>query len=208
MKATNCKLLLIAALVILVGTVSAHATPTSAVAISGGTLDDDDDTNGWRFQALSDINVVSLGVWDESGDGLPADVDVGLWTDGGTLLGSVTVGSGTSRPLDDGFRYQDLLTAIPLATSQFYRVGSSANVGGIDYRGRVTVVSDPAIAYDKGYYASSSNSLTFPSTAAGTSGYFFGGNFQFEAVPEPAVPEPAGLALVGLAALTLRRKRR
>jgi len=47
---------------------------------------------GWRFQALQDVDVVSLGVLDDPDEigGLPSSVDVGIWTDSGTLLGSLT----------------------------------------------------------------------------------------------------------------------
>ncbi len=189
-----------AALVLLVFASASQALPISGISISGGEAFADWDTNGWRFEALSNINVLSLGTWDEGGNGLPSSVDVGLWTDAGALLASLTLGAGTSATLDAGFRYQSLLSSIALTAGQFYRVGSSANSGSLEYRQGGIVVSAAGIAYDDGFYAGSRYSLTFPSIAGATPNTpdFFGANFQYEAVPVPATLTLFGLGLAGL----------
>lgn len=187
----------------------AHAIPVSAVSISGGSVLADGDTNGWRFQARSSISVVSLGTWDENADGLPSQVNVGLWSDAGTLLASLTLGAGTSAALTDGFRYQSLVSPVALTAGAFYRVAASVNSGTIQYREGVTVAAAPDIAYDDGFYAGSSNSLTFPSNPGAIPNFpdFFGANFRYESASVP-VGGTLGLFAVGLFGLAGRRSTR
>ena len=185
----------------------AHAAPVTAVTISGGNVLADGDTNGWRFQALSNINVTALGTWDEGEDGLPAQVEVGLWTDTGTLLGSLTLGSGTTESLISGFRFADLASSIALTAGQFYRIGANPVSGSIEYREGVAVTAAEDVAYDDGFYAFG-DSLTFPTRGGAFSNFpdFFGPNFRYEtaAVPLPATFGLFGIALAGMA-LTRRK---
>ena len=82
---------------------------------------------GFRFRATEDATVAALGVYDIDADGLnaPSGVRVGLWDDVGTLLGQVTVQGGTASPLQDGFRYENLVSGIDLTSGSFYRVAAS-----------------------------------------------------------------------------------
>jgi hypothetical protein len=149
---------------------------------------------GWRFQALQNVNVVSLGALDPiPAGGLPSSMDVGIWTDSGTLLGSLIVPAGTAGTLIDGYFYADLTTPISLTTGDFYRIADSPTSGTNDndymFSG-VSITDSPAVDYDQGYLVENTNSLVFP-TVAGSSDDFFGPNFQY-------VPEPTSFALLAL----------
>jgi hypothetical protein len=137
-------------------------------------------SGGWRFQALQNVNVVSLGYWDWSGDGdgFASSVNVGIWTDAGTPLGSLTVPAGASGTLIDGFRYADLTTPLSLSSGQFYRIAAAATAGALPYNFSVPVTESAAIDYDHGYSSSTANPLTFPTIASGV-GSFFGPNFLY-----------------------------
>jgi len=147
---------------------------------------------GWRFQALQDVSVVSLGALDPNSEsGLPSSMDVGIWTDSGTLMGSLTVPAGTAGTLVDNYFYADLTTPISLTTGDYYRIADSPTSGLNAYMfSGVSVTESAAVGYDQGYEAFSSNSLTFPTQSGGSAAYF-GPNFQY-------VPEPTSFALVAL----------
>jgi hypothetical protein len=147
---------------------------------------------GWRFQALQNVSVVSLGALDpDSQNGLASSMDVGIWTDSGTLLASLTVPAGTAGTLVDNYLYADLITPISLTTGDFYRIADSPTSGLNAYMfSGVSVTDSAAVGFDQGYEATSNNSLTFPTTSGGSSA-FFGPNFQY-------VPEPTSFALVAL----------
>jgi len=195
------------AFVITVGSLGGVANGATVLEISGGESFSDSDTNAWRFQALSDLRVSSLGSWDENSDGLPSPVDVGLWDDVGNLLASVVVPSGTAATLDNGFRFSLLGADVELSAGNFYRVGSSVQSGQIEYRANSDIVVDSAIDFDRGYFARSSNVLTFPvnETLTPDVADFFGANFQYQPIPEPSSALILGLGAVVLLPRRVRR---
>ena len=97
-------------------------------------------TIGYNFTVGgSNITINALGVEDITnsggvgyGDGTVASTSAGIWNTGGTLLGSVTVGSGISAPIIDGFRYTQLGSPIVLSASTTYTLGAQKGPG-VDY---------------------------------------------------------------------------
>ena len=178
------------------------ATPAVSTNSVGQPVGFNAGSNGWRFQALQNVDVVSLGYWDWAGDGdgFASDVNVAIWTDAGTPLGSLTVPAGASGTLIDEFRYANLTTPIPLSSGQFYRIAASATAGDLPYNFSAPITESAAIDYDTGYYTFVSAPLTFPTTVGGV-GSFFGPNFLY-------VPEPSSLALAGLGLLAICCRRR
>jgi hypothetical protein len=182
---------------------------TVGVTVSGGDVFNNGTwTLGYSFLVNTSINVTSLGVYDNGGDGLLVSHDVGLWDSSGNLLASTTVAAGTAAPLDSGFRFSSI-SSVALSAGSTYYVGA---VIGFDdpWLQDPTVTSAPEITYVSRQYEASSGSLVFPDLAgSGTTGYF-GGNFQFGAatsqVPEPSTWALAIGALAGLS--TLKRRRR
>src|SRR5262245_15720714 len=89
---------------------------TLGLTFTGGNpnTDTNDTMAGWRFSTNSPVTVTGLGFWDQGGNGLVASHQVGIWTDGGTLVASGTVAAGTADPLDNGFR---VATIAPVALS-------------------------------------------------------------------------------------------
>jgi uncharacterized repeat protein (TIGR01451 family) len=107
-----------------------------------------DMTLGWEFQANSDICVTSLGFFDVGADGLLASHQVGLWTSGGTLLGSVIVTPGSA--LDDGFYYEVLASQIILTAGNTYRVAAHVLGDGFVYGGD-NIVTESNVSFGQTY---------------------------------------------------------
>jgi len=162
-------------------------------------------TEGWRFTANSDIQVMRLGVWDLFSDGLNASHDIGLWDASGNLLASATVPGGTAAALINDFRYVSI-TPVALDAGHDYLIGALYVPSPMDdYLGGAsgnTFTSDPRITWRNRarYSATAGAALTFPSETAPFAGAF-GPNFTL-------TPEPATLSLLALGglALLLRRK--
>ncbi|HZJ16509.1 MAG TPA: DUF4082 domain-containing protein [Chthoniobacteraceae bacterium] len=152
-------------------------------------------TEGWSFKPNVNVTVTHLGFLDYEGDGLNFSHAVGLWLNGGALLGSTTVQ--TSDPLLDGFRYTSL-TPINLLAGQTYVIGAFYSPNSDFLRvvpfGASSFSTAPEISYLGARYVVGPNSLQRPDVVSTTTG-FWGPNFQFTPT---VVPEP-GTALFGFA---------
>ena len=192
----------------------AFATPAAAQTIgvqvtpSGGILSSGPFVQGYSFVVVDQpIRAETLGVYDHNSDGLASPHDVGLWNSSGVLLASTTVGAGTGSILDSGFRFEPI-SAVPLGVGQTYYVASTHLAGDGD-----EWLFDPAslivaseITYDSRRFIRSS-ALVFPfrvGCITCDTGYF-GGNFQFQVIPEPNTLLLLSLGIVGLG---LRRRAR
>ena len=177
----------------------AYAAPIGAVSFTGGVSPgepgDDGVTDGWQFSIATSITVTDLGFYDVGGDGFAESHPVGMWTDGGTLLGSVTV-----TPADaleaDLFRYASV--APILLSPGTYRVGgfrtsadgSITEATGFATASEITFLN-PAFAFPSG------GTLMFPTVDPfGSTPGIFGGSFKFEPAETP-VPEPTTWLLLG-----------
>jgi len=155
----------------------------------------------------SPVTVISLGYFDESGSGLTYAHEVGIYTLGKVLLGSVTVPSGTAADAyHDGTRWMNLATPINLAAYTYYTlaftVTDSGDKANVALASQVTIDSHFALA-GSGYTYTLGGSLTYPQTASGFGEYAFGGNME---IPEPQAWGICAAALAGLAACVIRRR--
>jgi hypothetical protein len=153
---------------------------------------------GYQFFTNTALQVNSLGYYDSGLDGLVSDHSVGIYSAGGTLLGSAVVGPSATTLLGD-FRYVSLASPINLAAATTYYIAGT--VGG-DSDGWVYQASNiltSGINYTGSYYALNATSITFPVSPATTREYMTV-NFDATPVAEPQVYALmlAGLAVVGL----------
>ncbi|WDE03634.1 DUF4082 domain-containing protein [Thalassomonas viridans] len=150
-------------------------------------------TIGWEFTTSTDIQVDSLGVWDEFGDGLAEEHAVGIWTLDGTLLTSAIVGSGTSADLDSSFRWVDIPSFALDAGS--YVVGAYFSDNSDRGAARSSYTTASEITFNQNLFLYN-NGFTLPTSHwSGFDGGNFGANFKFTAA---SVPEPSALFLFGL----------
>ena len=163
---------------------------------------------GYEFIATTWGSVTALGAYDDEGDGFATGSHtVGLWTLAGTLLATSAVDN--SDALLGHFRYRDLITPITLIAGQHYVVGADNWGGGGDNwawreTGGMGLIEAPGIDHIQDKYFAGAG-FVFPSLSEGTlRDGFFGGNIQYDAVPEPATLLLMGGGLAGLA---LRRRR-
>ena len=185
---------------------------------------------GWGFSALSDFDVVALGLADIENTlppqfQLPGDTggfatphSVILWDSSGVQLASVTVQAGTASPIGPGsiggsasvFRYENLASPISLVAGESYFISAFFAANSFD-----RAPADPfqgALVFDSrinstGLRFGITGSHVFPT---GTSTGFLFSAASFLIAPSP-VPVPAavwlfGSALIGLMGVA-RRKR-
>ena len=172
---------------------------------SNGTITSDPNGNtfGWSFSVGSqNVSIAAIGIWDKDGDGLSNEHAVGLWTSGGTLMGSATIKSGLASVLIGGFRYENLPSPVTLLSGSTYYLGALYPTSGdelVQFSGTYTY--DSLITYDTSRY-STADSLSFPSQ-----------NFTLAGVVGPnamttVVPEPQGIysvVCIGLLGLAFQR---
>ncbi|MBI4471985.1 MAG: PEP-CTERM sorting domain-containing protein [Acidobacteria bacterium] len=178
------------------------------VADGSGTVRTDGGfTVGYQFKVGSNsLAVSSLGIWDgkndgtgDGADGLKVAHGVGLWTEGGTLLGSVTVPAGTAGALVDEFRYASLTTAIALTSGLTYRIGAFyGSTDGEPFRNDnnpTPPVSTVANTFRSAFAVG--GSLAFPATTSTADKAFIGPNLLAQVL----VPEPTTLSLLVVAGI-------
>lgn len=172
--------------------------PTNAWIWPGATI-------GWKFTTSSDIQIDSLGVWDEFGDGLAQEHAVGIWSLDGTLLTSAIVDSGTSNALENSFRWADIpsfaLDAGSYVVGAYFSDNSDRGAALSNYS------TASQITFNQNLYLYG-NGFTRPTDHwAGFDGGNFGANFKFTPA---SVPEPSALLLFGLGfiSLALRKAKR
>jgi len=198
----------------------ANASISGIQSFSGGTQNAViGRTNGYQFQAQQDFSVDALLWFDWGSNGLQFSRQVGLWTDSGTLLGSVVVNSGTSssffgQPQTQGqYRGELLATPIALTSGAIYRVGG-VETGGED-RGvfqPTSIVTSSEITHlgTVADFNPGPPTFEFPGdfTPGQTSGYVGGADLHI-AHDNGAIPEPTSLIVWGLlGAVCLKRRRR
>lgn len=158
---------------------------------------------GWSFNVLSSINVTSLGMYDDNGDGFASGrSDVGIYNSSGTLLVSTTVSSTDAL---NGFFRMKAISPFSLAVGNNYYIAGTTGSDNYTWNpdGFSTI---PEIQFVADAFRQS-GTLVFPNQgSSGVTGWF-GPNFGVTStVPEPstfALMVPA-LFLVGTA---VRRRR-
>lgn len=189
------------------GGVSARAGVLFSSPNTGTLRDDVGGTVGMQFTPVlpaSFIEVTHLGFFDDDLDGNAVAHNVGLWTDSGTLLGSVTVQSGTASSLVGQFRYEALSTPIMLTNGVTYRLGSEVTSGSGDswHNSNINdyVLGMPATINNRAYDVPG---FVFPSIAAFPTAVFLGPNLLGN-----VIPEPSAALLLGVGGLWLWRRKR
>lgn len=170
--------------------------------------------SGFYLPSGGTILVNQLGYWDEGGDGLAIEHQIGLFQYNGagssyTMIATATIPSGTAATLDGGYRWVEIpAISIPdIGQGGNYYVimashGTDAWTNGLG----------SGAPMDPGFGTLSSGALDFGGgTTVGSSGdinssggTFFGGANLGYAVPEPSAMAIAAIGI--LASVALRRR--
>jgi hypothetical protein len=138
---------------------------------------------------------------------LAASHQVGIWTLGGTLLGSTTVQ--TNSALTGSFRYE-AVTAFTLDANTSYLIGGRDLIDDGDryISGVSNLVTGAGITFNEAARSDIGTGFAAPTVLGANSGGRFGANFQYR--PTTVVPEPSTYALLaaGLAAMAVVARRR
>jgi hypothetical protein len=173
---------------------------------------------GWQFTARSDIQISSLGLYDNAGifdggfpgDGLLDSHAIGIWdvADPSILLVSALIPAGTGAPLLNGFRFVDT-GPVTLTANHEYVIAAlypsqdltsqDRTAGSINNPSFVLTVS-PKIEFG-GYRSNNDSLLAFPENYEPGLLYAFGPNFTIVSEP-PSLT----LSLLGFMALLLSYK--
>ena len=185
----------------IIGMGTSGGTPTAPRA--AGTI-------GFLFSVNTAVNLTDLGYWDEAGDGLIDQHQVGIWNAvTNALVASVTVPSGTGGTLLNGFRFVSVGTPIALAAGNYVLGGFTLAATENAPRDRFLIEPTLTPASQLSFIENRSvtgGSLALPTTTSPfLNAAFFGPNLQIAAIDPPngQVPEPStmvsmafGVALV------------
>ena len=206
-----------AALVALAAPASADtATYNASAGLAGnqnwyGTLGLD-----FTVSSGSEIQVTSLGTFDNGADGISNDINVGIFNrTTGAFVTPVLNLNGTANPTGAAYVFRSLVTSIVLGAGSYqlgswgYNLGSDTNYNNSGPGGPVTFDSLGGVLTATGTeYSTSAGSLaTIPDN--GTTRYG-AGSFTANVVPEPAAWAMmlVGLGGIGVVSRTRRRTTR
>ena len=165
--------------------------------LTGGGFNGPNQMQGWDFQAVSNLTVTHLGLFDgHSSGGYLEPHSVGLWDFSGRLLASADFPVGEAAPLLGSFRYVEIVP-VDLQAGQSYLVGVFLPAPVSDYtfvfiteQARFyNLAIDPRISFGN-YRADLSDGLAFPATSF--TGYYggFGPNLIVADLPPDPTPTP------------------
>jgi len=146
---------------------------------------------GSEFVVNQNLTLSKLGVWDDGY--LDVAHDVALFAMDGTVLASVTIGAGTSNPLEDGYRWADA-SPVALVQGTHYVVGAYYSTTNDWFRDYATI--DPAFTVVAGLYHDSPSFL-MPDVSWNASG-LYSANLQAVPVPAAVLLGMLGLSVAGL----------
>jgi len=159
-------------------------------------------TLGWDFTTGNQaLNVTALGTFDNGSVATIGSPTVGIWTAGGTLLGTANL-SGTLTQSNYFAFTSNLSNAISLAANTEYLIGSTG-IAPYEFSFGNNTTTNLGITFNGDRWIGGAG-LTFPTLTDETDG-FYGANFQATATPEPASFLALGLPALGL--LVKRRKK-
>ncbi len=143
-------------------------------------------TYGYSFTTASALTIRSLGIFDVGFDGLSEGHQVGIWDLSQTLLGSVSIGPGTSATLVNGFRYANLSSPLTLTAGTTYRIGAFYAGLGDEFAQDATALEGNGITLLTSHYSlPSSPNLSYPNFQTNFADGYLGPNFSTQSVPAP-----------------------
>jgi hypothetical protein len=171
---------------------------------------------GFQFTTNELVTVSALGYYDDGGDGLMVDHEVGIFDSLGALLFSTTVEAGTGASLIGNFRYASI-PLLSLAANQVFTIAATTGPAekwayGVIDDSITGFVTDPAIEIAQNaarFLYTSGECLEYPTKQFKYSIYA-GPNFLIHRDADVVTPEPAAGLLLGsaLGALVLLRRRK
>lgn len=192
-----CKLLIAAA--ILLSTLTSANSQTLISSPSSGYSGVFSDTVGYQFTVGStSLQVTALGVYDSGDNGINSINTIGIWTNTGTLLSSVSIPAGTTATLNSHFRWATI-TPFTLESGVTYRIGAMGDYED-RYSGFIPQGSWSSTNYITALGSVRNNSnevFSFPSSTPLSNQAVVGPNAMFTPIENaPSVPEPATYALI------------
>jgi hypothetical protein len=182
-------------------------------------------TYGWQFATQSEIEISSLGIYDDAGvsygfpgNGLLESHEIGIWdvADPSAPLASATIPAGTVAPLVDGFRYVDI-SPVMLSPGHEYVIAAvyssqdiftSEYFTGFNNNPSFDLTLGPGIDI-QGYRYHIPSEFVFPDNYfPGLQSAPFGPNFTYASVPEPSGLTLGALAIIAFSGWGLSRLRR
>ncbi|MCB0824782.1 MAG: DUF4082 domain-containing protein [Armatimonadetes bacterium] len=193
----------------------AMADGAAITSISGGTrfvnyhagdTPTDPGMVGFKFNVNANTNMTHLGIWaDNDTSGLDEEHQVGLWrVSDGALLASAFISN--ADVLEGDFYFEALGSSVALTAGVDYIVAAAYWFGGLDgYISEGTYGTDSNVNLVNAVFPDA-EALGFVMPGGNTVGNAgrVGPNFKTDAVPEPATMAVLGL---GAAALLRRRKK-
>lgn len=188
-----------------------QAIPTLGVDFSGSstgftTVSNDSWTLGYAFSVSDTSEVTGLGFWDLTGDFNSSTV--GLWTTGGSLLGTVNTSNTTVDTFATGngvgtWNFMDFNYTLSAGN---YVVGAWGDGMEYAYDYSASSITTNELTFIESRYESG-GIFQFPSYTDYCGSCYFGANISFAS---SSVPEPTALGLLGLglAGIGFSRKRK